>query len=108
LSAAAQRAKAEAIPIKFLNDGDGFRKALNPSYAASVSLPAQRIERRSFFPSLPATNAKRLRKGALATKQSILLCRAMDCFAEPCHRAARCAGPVARNDGLKTLDVFAV
>src|SRR5205807_2328621 len=32
--------------------------------------------------SLPATNAKRLRKGALATKQSILLCYKMDCFAE--------------------------
>jgi hypothetical protein len=31
---------------------------------------------------LPATNAKRLRKGALATKQSIdPLCREMDCFA---------------------------
>src|SRR5206468_2693450 len=32
-------------------------------------------------PSLPATNAKRLRKGAKATKQSILPCRTMDCFA---------------------------
>jgi hypothetical protein len=32
--------------------------------------------------SLPATNAKRLRKGAKATKQSILsLLGAMDCFA---------------------------
>jgi hypothetical protein len=31
--------------------------------------------------SLPATNAKRLRKGAEATKQSILsLCCGMDCF----------------------------
>jgi hypothetical protein len=38
--------------------------------------------------SLPATNAKRLRKGALATKQSSFLFRgAMDCFAG------------ARNDG---------
>jgi hypothetical protein len=35
-------------------------------------------------PSLPATNAKRLHKGAKATKQSILsLCCEMDCFAEP-------------------------
>jgi len=33
-------------------------------------------------PSLPATNAKRLRKGALATKQSTLSLRGtMDCFA---------------------------
>src|SRR5882757_7650033 len=39
---------------------------------------------RQYFPSLPATNAKRLRKGALATKQSILSLRCeMDCFAEP-------------------------
>jgi hypothetical protein len=35
-------------------------------------------------PSLPATNAKRLRKGALATKQSILLHKErMDCFVAP-------------------------
>ena len=38
--------------------------------------------------SLPATNAKRLRKGAAATTQSILPFRAMDCFAD------------ARNDAL--------
>jgi hypothetical protein len=31
-----------------------------------------RFWRRGFLPSLPATNAKRLRKGARATKQSIL------------------------------------
>jgi hypothetical protein len=36
----------------------------------------------TLYPSLPATNAKRLRKGANATKQSMPpLCRAMDCFA---------------------------
>jgi len=34
-------------------------------------------------PSLPATNAKRLRKGAEATKQSISFRAAVDCFAEP-------------------------
>ena len=35
-------------------------------------------------PSLPATNAKRLRKGALATKQSMLLHKErMDCFVAP-------------------------
>ena len=33
-------------------------------------------------PSLPATNAERLREGANATKQSIYpLCREVDCFA---------------------------
>src|SRR5271169_2084294 len=37
------------------------------------------------FPSLPATNAKRSRKGAIATKQSSLRSHEpkMDCFAEP-------------------------
>src|SRR2546423_3383547 len=41
-------------------------------------------------PSLPATNAKRLRKGAQATKQSIYpLCRAMDCFASLAMTASR-------------------
>jgi hypothetical protein len=46
---------------------------------------------RMFAPSLPATNAKRLRKGELATKQSMhRICVAMDCFAD------------ARNDGAST------
>jgi hypothetical protein len=34
-------------------------------------------------PPLPATNAKRLRKGALATKQSMPSAQKLDCFAEP-------------------------
>jgi len=34
-------------------------------------------------PSLPATNAKRLLKGALATKQSSFAAIKLDCFAEP-------------------------
>jgi hypothetical protein len=61
--------------------------------------------------SLPATNAKRLRKGALlsaearlrakadATKQSILPLRGkMDCFAEPVI-GPHSRDPLARNDG---------
>jgi hypothetical protein len=40
------------------------------------------ISDEALTPSLPATNAKRLRKGAKATRQSNFpLCRAMDCFA---------------------------
>jgi hypothetical protein len=38
-------------------------------------------------------------RGAPATKQSMLSWRgAMDCFVRACHRAARSADPVARND----------
>jgi hypothetical protein len=40
------------------------------------------ISDEALTPSLPATNAKRLRKGGKATRQSNFpLCRAMDCFA---------------------------
>jgi hypothetical protein len=37
--------------------------------------------------SLPATNAKRLRKGALATKQSVLPLLQDDLLRGACHRA---------------------
>ena len=44
-------------------------------------------------PSLPATNAKRLRKGAKATKQSNFpLCRGMDCFASLAMTVRRASG----------------
>jgi len=47
--------------------------------------------------SLPAANAKRLRKGALATKQSTLsFCRSMDCFA------------MARNDDFEISWLFEI
>ena len=45
---------------------------------------SRRENAKLYPPSLPATNAERLRKGANATKQSIYpLCREVDCFAEP-------------------------
>jgi hypothetical protein len=39
-------------------------------------------------------------RGALATKQSILLCGSMDCFASS---GAHSRDPLARNDGVSCL-----
>jgi hypothetical protein len=54
-------------------------------------------------PSLPATNVERLRKGALATKQSIPSFRCpMDCFAALAMTVDGFSGllaALARNDG---------
>ena len=49
-----------------------MRKKRSPRTARIESQPT---------PSLPATNAERLRKGALATMQSIFAARGLDCFA---------------------------
>src|SRR5260221_4776442 len=47
--------------------------------------------------SLPATNAK---QGSDATKQSSFFVAKHGLLRGACHRAALCADPVARNDGL--------
>jgi hypothetical protein len=49
-------------------------------------------------PSLPATNAKRLRKGAQRTKQSILLARMHGLLRRSLSPGAQARDPVARND----------
>jgi hypothetical protein len=87
-----------------LNDDDGFRKALNPSYAASVSLPAQRIER----PVIACDKREAFAQGSPCDEAIHASLPRYRLLRGACHRAARCADPVARNDGLKTLDVFAV
>jgi hypothetical protein len=65
-----------------------IRHSLRPldKRAGNSSTPrAQCVARRRSYvqPSLPATNAKRLCKGAKRRSNPHLLCRQMDCFAEP-------------------------
>jgi hypothetical protein len=78
-----QRASGIPCSLVISRDNETQTSGASPPRDADVYLLFDiRIE--TLAPSLPATNAKRLRKGALATKQSILLVSAkLDCFAEP-------------------------
>jgi hypothetical protein len=59
-------------------------------------------------PSLPATNAKRLRKGAQATKQSIYPLAAAWIASRSLSSGARSRDPLASNDGEISIGVPAM
>jgi hypothetical protein len=80
---------ADAIDLELPHPGDPDRQRDQREREHGEQPPAfepvltrRHVQLPLILPSLPAANAKRLRKGAKATKQSICpLCRAMDCFA---------------------------
>jgi len=80
-TAGAARIRHSLLPLLRDNETQASGRSCRENADAHLLFEI-RVEARE--PSLPATNAKSLRKGALATKQSILLVSAKrDCFAEP-------------------------